>query len=635
MKKILTCSLFAVLLTTACKPPVEPTVFNVDATEFFVYESKENVGEYVIAKQIKLTSNHEWTANNSAEAYIDYTPMNGGGGTYNITVEIKPDFASAFTANPSQFPLTEGKGHKVGDLSFIAGDKSAEVITYYVPVIALYFDGNAEGVQNVPEPIKVWEPTSVLLPSITGMIHPEGVNCFGWSAKKEGGEMFTGKSVVLSATTTLFAIWEDIPQCTITYNANSGNFGEGVFTKGLSYNAGSDATLMEGSELTPATLVFDPHISRKFLGWSRIANDMNEKVTGPITITEDITLYALWSPSGTREDPVPISTNDELVGISNGLHSHYILTTNFEITEEWVPIGDNENPFKGSINGNKKRIMIFGEICNKECVGLFGVIDAPSGEIAVQDMKLSIGAGWGTVSMKGGSYAGGIVGNLISGTIQNAVVNGDEIVADGSAVYAGGIAGYVGVSGNIQNCKVFCNIKAIGSAAVRAGGIAGTSSGNIQNCHSGRTVSVTGSGTNGAAGGIVGISSGSIQNCYSTSDISASNGIAGGIAGSAGGIISHCVALNGKLESPNNSFRIVSFGGATKVNNYGSTEMSGAYIGGIGVEEYRGIDVSPSEYNDETWWTKPAGQGPGWSFGNGSSWIWSSSTNLPILLNAQ
>ena len=84
-----------------------------------------------------------------------------------------------------------------------------------------------------------------------------------------------------------------IPGYQVTYNANDG---EGVVTDNNSYRKNAKVTVLKGSNLKKD--------GATFLGWSRIQTGLIESeeaeadvkfVTGTLTITDDITLYAVWA----------------------------------------------------------------------------------------------------------------------------------------------------------------------------------------------------------------------------------------------------------------------------------------------------------------------------------------------------
>jgi len=187
-------------------------------------------------------------------------------------------------------------------------------------------------------------------------------------------------------------------------------------------------------------------------------------------------------------------------GIAPYLSASYRLTADIDLNnEEWTPIGTEENPFKGRVDGNGKTVSGLFVNTNIRFAGLFGWISG------------------GGISMLG---------------VEGKVSGGD---------YAGGLVGYLDGSGSHVRC--YANVEVNGVNHV--GGLVGAIEGNvfIGNCYS--LGSVT--GTNNRVGGIAGsLLKGSISNCYATGAISGL-GQTGGIVGrmeDGTSFISSCAALN-------------------------------------------------------------------------------------------
>ena len=148
--------------------------------------------------------------------------------------------------------------------------------------------------------------------------------------------------------------------------------------------------------------------------------------------------------------------------------------------EKWEPICD----FRGTFDGNGKTIK-----------GLY---------------------------VNGEEYAGLFGGSPFAATVKNVAVTGYV-----SGKTAGGIAGEM-LSGSISNCLNYCTV----TGSDRAGGIVGSSDAMINSC--GNRGSVSGSKV---VGGIIGdLNSNTIANCYNTGTVSVSGSWmrVGGIVGSAG-----------------------------------------------------------------------------------------------------
>lgn len=179
-----------------------------------------------------------------------------------------------------------------------------------------------------------------------------------------------------------------------------------------------------------------------------------------------------------------ITTANQLEQIRNNLDGAYILKNHIDLSKikNWVPIGDKENPFTGSLDGNGFNITGLNiNRPNTDDAGLFGHI-APDG--VIKDITLS------QAQVKGRNYVG-----LLAGYNE----------------------------GMIQNSRVYGNAEAFSTGGI----LVGQNTGRIEYSSSGGTVKSTGADS---IGGLVGNNSanigaidlakkGIINNCYSLSDV--------------------------------------------------------------------------------------------------------------------
>ncbi|MDR1961305.1 MAG: hypothetical protein LBQ16_03390, partial [Gracilibacteraceae bacterium] len=159
------------------------------------------------------------------------------------------------------------------------------------------------------------------------------------------------------------------------------------------------------------------------------------------------------------EAPAPgatvINTAQELYDVRNNLSGSYVLGADIDLSDfsggEWTPIGDEDNPFAGILDGQGqviRNLRITGD--KYEYNGLFGFID--DGQIQNVGMENThIDATYDSYS----SYAGGIAGSVYKSSIENCYNTG----AVTSSSYAGGIAGDVYI-GNTEFCYYLDNIAA-------------------------------------------------------------------------------------------------------------------------------------------------------------------------------
>ncbi|MBO7118986.1 MAG: discoidin domain-containing protein [Bacteroidaceae bacterium] len=138
-----------------------------------------------------------------------------------------------------------------------------------------------------------------------------------------------------------------------------------------------------------------------------------------------------------------------------------VLTANIDMTGvTMAPIGTQDNPYKGTFDGQGKTISNFTfSNTNTDNVGLFGVVNAA----IIQKVILE------NANVVGNANAGGLVGNAQNAsTIQNCAVIGSSIEGrDHVAAIAANAVGGTVISNNYSNAEVK-------SRQYQAGGMVGT-----------------------------------------------------------------------------------------------------------------------------------------------------------------
>ncbi len=236
---------------------------------------------------------------------------------------------------------------------------------------------------------------------------------------------------------------------------------------------------------------------------------------------------------GGYDDPITISTPQQLKAISAGCYTekigdssynipyHYVQTCDIDLGgEEWAPVGGGSTIFRGVYNGGGYKISNFtiSKVTTGGWTGFFGKItDATLSNVHLTDFTMlftknsgikgqnSIGclAGYAENSIIDGCtvdanisvlpnyittgssyiYVGGIIGECRGSQITRACVTG-TVRAQYSRAYVGAIAGYLKVSSDvIANSYSTATVTAIGTgidvstgssyARAYAGGIAG------------------------------------------------------------------------------------------------------------------------------------------------------------------
>ena len=177
------------------------------------------------------------------------------------------------------------------------------------------------------------------------------------------------------------------------------------------------------------------------------------------------------------------------------------LTAHIDLgSEEWTPIGNSSNPFKGTFDGNGHTIsnlVITGDNSN---VGLFGyTTDGAVKNFTLNNAKVSgylyVGAVagtpytskysnitlTGTVQVSGFAYVGGVAGknayadwtNIHVNVSEGSLVDADSVTENGTAyrTYVGGVIGFMGEGGHTLS-NISSNINVEGSTC-DVGGIVG------------------------------------------------------------------------------------------------------------------------------------------------------------------
>ncbi len=209
--------------------------------------------------------------------------------------------------------------------------------------------------------------------------------------------------------------------------------------------------------------------------------------------------------SGSKEDPYVITNAEQFNLIStvkDGLNKHYILAEDIMFSGvDFVPIGNEDKPFNGSIDGNGFSIKNL-TVSGNENVGLFAYI----GENGVVENLNVENSEFSVVSSDYEKVYAGAIAAVNEGIISNCKIINTSVRIDEDSellnkhlyAYAGGIAGISkGERGLVSYCKVEnCTITAelerdygregdkSNSTNVYAGGIVAiiTENGSINSC---------------------------------------------------------------------------------------------------------------------------------------------------------
>ena len=201
---------------------------------------------------------------------------------------------------------------------------------------------------------------------------------------------------------------------------------------------------------------------------------------------------------GTEKNPYQIKNVKQFNMIRKYLDQNFILIKdiNLKKIKNFKPIGNEDSPFEGIFDGNKKTIKNLRiDRSDEDYVGLFGVITQNS---VLKNIKLR------NINVEGEDNVGGLIG-WNAGQVINIDIKGKVEGED----YVGGISGY---NGNVKNSRI--NVSVIGWNNI--GGIVGyLSRGSIKNSYvMGKVKGIS------KVGGLVGYFDRSyIESCYSLAKI--------------------------------------------------------------------------------------------------------------------
>ena len=242
-----------------------------------------------------MTLYAKWTENK----YTLTFDANGGSGTMAPIANLTGEY----TLPANEFIAPSGKQFKgwslTADGAIVTKVDMTENRTVYaiwepIPVTTYTVSFNANGGSGTMADV-TGVTSSYTLPA-NGFTAPAGQQFKGW-ATSASGAVITGTSITVSADTTLYAIWEPIPVTTYTVSFNA-NGGSGTM---------ADVTGVTSSYTLPAN-GFTAPAGQQFKGWATSAS--GAVITGTsITVSADITLYAIWEPIPVTEYTISFNIN--------------------------------------------------------------------------------------------------------------------------------------------------------------------------------------------------------------------------------------------------------------------------------------------------------------------------------------
>ena len=249
------------------------------------------------------------------------------------------------------------------------------------------------------------------------------------------------------------------------------------------------------------------------------------KVGNPYIITkaEELAWFRDEVVRGRNNICAKIADNVEVIDMSTVCHAAD-KSQNLE-EKSWVPIGDSNNKYQGTFDGNNKTITNLYINASQYYMGLFGC----TYEGTIKNLTFEYANVTNT-----NNYAGVLVGNAYGGsTLQNIKISNTCQIKGGK--YTGGIAGYL--VGNAYNCVNYATVQGIQYIGGLCGHYSRSRTGNSMTACA-NYGNVTASSLD--VGGLVGyFDSGTIQDCANYGGVKGT----GRVAGMAGTV------TNGKIQN--------------------------------------------------------------------------------------
>ncbi|MBQ8689404.1 MAG: InlB B-repeat-containing protein [Clostridia bacterium] len=422
----------------------------------------------------------------------------------------------------------------------------------------------------------------------------------GW--KDENGQIITGISKGSIGNITVTAQWE-IAKYTVYMFTGDNTY----TTQKVQYNTVFN---VDAIEIPTAT-------NKLFVGWYN--EDYTEQITGKITVTGTVNLYAKWL------DSVAISTFEDFEKIRENPAGTFHLAGDVDMRGELVtPISD----FSGVIDGMGYKLYNFTLKINS-ALSSFGLFSNNSGTIrnlTLDEVICSVTTS--PTSYGEHDYIGILVG-LNSGTISGCHVISPNFTVTSSWSHGGNMHTTLHIGGMVgQNNGAIVNssssiiftafVRVVNSypyyrddvhchSYARIGGLVGTNSGTVSNSNATSVISATGeaAGNNKGGGsysrfitgGLVGTNEAdkAIDKCYASTSITTATsdlggggyheGYIGGFAGINHGIITEDYAIG-------------------NIDTYiGNTSHVGGFVGNVGASGdisncYTTVSVTSSRASD-------------------------------------
>ncbi len=184
---------------------------------------------------------------------------------------------------------------------------------------------------------------------------------------------------------------------------------------------------------------------------------------------------------GTSDEPFLVSNLTQLDAVRNFLSYNFRQTADIDASPTnswdggagWTPLGNNSVRFTGNYDGNGKIISdLYSYRPATDYIALFGSTGTGSSirNVGVKNAVLT-----------GEDYVGGIVGYMYGGMIERCYSTGQI----NGLTMLGGFAGYIYMSGTVENCYSGSIVTAVSGSTAYIGGFSGRNfNGTVKKCYS-------------------------------------------------------------------------------------------------------------------------------------------------------
>ena len=510
------------------------TVINKDLNDgeggwyiYMGYKTTTDPDEAITGIRITTDSSDSYTINGVTFYRLGSSdePNGSGDGVVNLNGGTKLNALYTFVTRDTKFgaPITdikintnESESGYTSSSTLNPGASSSDLYLHYKSYLetasATYYYFTSSGtrttsVQSATMSNHLEEMTSI--PS-----YPTTVSYSGYTLTFQGWREDTtaaAPTVTSTAITapespkTFYAVYKTT--VTLAYNLNGGVNGPANQTATQYINVGSTSVARQSLTFTLSSVEpYHPSESKCFNGWGIGPSSLSTTTGGSKwTISQNLTLYANWK-SHTDSDGdgccdncgwstdtpslvdgiYQISNKQEMIWFMQYVHAgnptaSAVVTADIDMEGyEWTPICStglyyntttySDAGYQGTFDGQGHVISNFtvkGVSGTKSSYGLFGTVSGIVKNLGVDNM---------TFQLNGASdiRAGGIVGQLIGGTVNNCFVINSTI--DPQSYVTGGIAG-CNYGGTISNCYTYGNT--ISGTASRYGAIVGDNRGDL------------------------------------------------------------------------------------------------------------------------------------------------------------